>query len=278
MNIFNIVADSLKALKRHPKLLFPALMLSLFAIIVAYVASHLFLSAIPGQVLSNHQLYSRVTLALTRVAPLLALISLLVFLAGVMVKGMYIDLCYNLRKYPKRPSLRHSFKVALSRYKDLLVYEIAVTLAFLLLLLVTLGPIFLLANSTIIQPYLSGTAISSQSYINLSGLLVIMLVALAILYIAVSVLLWLGPPIIVLDAADAKRALSMSINLGKKEPFRIFGTIVASYFVVAIALFLSRILQAIPFLGVILSFIFSIGIAAFIELVAPIYYLSFHKR
>ena len=278
MDIFNIVTDSLKSLKRHPKLLFPALILTLFAIIVAYAASHLFLSAIPGQVLSNHQLYSRIALALTRVAPTLALIFLLVFLAGVLVKGMYVDLCYNQRKYPKRPSLRHSFKVALSRYKDLLVYEIAVALVFLALLLITIGPILLLANSTIIQPYLSGTAISSQSYINLSGLLVIMLVVLAILYIAASILLWLGPPIIVLDATDAKRALEMSINLGKKEPFRVFGTIVIAYLVVAIAIFLSRILQAIPFLGVILSFIISIGIAAFIELVAPMYYLSFHKR
>ena len=101
---------------------------------------------------------------------------------------------------------------------------------------------------------------------------------LAILYIVASLLLWLGPPIIVLDAADARRALSMSVNLGRREPFRIFGTIVIAYFIVAIALFLSRILQAIPFLGVILSFIISIGIAAFIELVAPMYYLSFHKR
>ena len=278
MDIFNIAADSLKALRKHPKLLFPALMLTLFAIVVAYGASLLFLSAIPGQVLSNHQLYSRVTLALTKVAPVLALISLLVFLAGVLVKGMYVDLCYNLRKYPKRPSLRHSFKIALSRYKDLLVYELAVALVFLAILLVILGPMLLLANSTIIQPYLSGTAISSQSYINISGLLVISLVVLAVLYIAASLLLWLGPPIIVLDAADAKRALSMSVNLGRREPFRIFGTIVVAYFIVAIALFLSRILQAIPFLGVILSFIISIGIAAFIELVAPMYYLSFHKR
>ena len=278
MDSFNIAADSLKSLKRHPKLLFPALMLTLFAIMVAYAASSLFLSAIPGQVLSNHQLYSRVTTALTRVAPVLLLISLLVFLAGVLVKGMYVDLCYNLRKYPKRPSLRHSFKIALSRYKDLLVYEIAVDLIFLVILIVTLGPILLLANSTVIQPYLSGIAISSQSYTSLSGLLVISLVVLAILYIVASLLLWLGPPIIVLDAADARRALSMSVNLGRREPFRIFGTIVIAYFIVAIALFLSRILQAIPFLGVILSFIISIGIAAFIELVAPMYYLSFHKR
>lgn len=278
MDIFNIVADSLKALKKHPKLLFPALMLTLFAIVVAYVASWLFLSAIPGQVMSNHQLYSRVTLALTRIAPVMALILLVVFLAGVLAKGMYVDLCYNLRKYPKRPSLRHSFKVALSRYKDLLLYEVAVTITFLVILLITAGPLFILANGTIIQPYLSGTTISSQSYLNFSGLLILSLIVFVVLYIAASLLLWLGPAIVVLDSADAKRALTTSISIGKKEPFRIFGTIVIAYFIVAIALFLSRILQAVPFLGVIFSFIISMGIAAFIELVAPMYYLSFHKR
>ena len=278
MDIFNIVADSLKALKKHPKLLFPALMLTLFAIVVAYLASSLFLSAIPGQVLSNHQLYSRVATALTRVAPVIALILLVVFLAAVLIKGMYVDLCYNLRKYPKRPSLRHSFRVALSRYKDLLVYELAVTAVFLIILLITAGPLFILANSTIIQPYLSGTAINSQSYINFSGLLILSLIVFACLYLVASLLLWLGPPIVVLDTADTRRAIIASITLGKREPFRIFGTIVIAYFVVAIALFLSRILQAIPILGAIVSFIISMAIVAFIELVAPMYYLAFHKK
>ena len=150
MDIFNVVTSSINSLKRNPKLLLPSFILVIFAVVVMAALSGLFLRAIPGQVTSNHQLYSRLVLAVTSIAPVLILFAFIVFLAGVLVKGMYIDLSYNLRKFPKRPSLRHSFRMAMFRYKDLLEFEVIAAIVCLVLVLILLGPLFLLAQGSII--------------------------------------------------------------------------------------------------------------------------------
>ncbi len=278
MDIFNVVTSSINSLKRNPKLLLPSFILVIFAVVVMAALSGLFLRAIPGQVTSNHQLYSRLVLAVTSIAPVLILFAFIVFLAVVLVKGMYIDLSYNLRKFPKRPSLRHSFRMAMFRYKDLLEFEVIVAIVYLVLVLILLGPLFLLAQGSIIIPYLNGLAITSSALFSFLLAALVLIAVFAVLSLAALILLWLGPCVVVLDGKGAKEALMASVSIGKKEPLRIFGILVIAYLISAAAMLVSRWLQAIPVLGVIISFIIGIGVMSFIELIAPMYYLAFHKK
>ena len=278
MDIFNVSVSSLKAIRKNPKFLFPSLLLVLFGIVVLWVLGLLFISSIPGQVAGSHQLYTRITTAITRIVPFIAMVGIIVFLAGVAVKGMYIDLCHNWKRFPKKPSLRKSFKVAISKYKELLVFEVIAVIAEAILALVILGPLVYMAQNSIIYPYLNGIIISGPSFLGFSIVAAILICLYIILAIVASILLWLGSSIVVLDNSDAISALKASITIGKREMPKIFGTLVMAYIIVAIALFISRILQLIPFIGVIISFLISIGIMAFIELLAPMYYLNFHKK
>jgi len=278
MNIFDVVLSSLVAIKKNPKFLFPALVFVLFGVVVLSVLSALFLNSIPGQVIAAHQLYARVVLAITRLIPFIILVGIIVFLAGVVVKGMYIDLCHNWKRFPKKPSLRKSFGVALSRYKDLLIFELISIVAELVVAVVVLGPLLYLTLNSIVYPYLNGVAISGASFSGLSLITTVLIVLYAVLTIAVTILLWLGSTIVVLDHSDAVSALKESIRIGNKEALRILGVLVVAYLLVFIALLISRAFQAIPFVGVIISFIITIGIMTFIELIAPMYYLTFHKN
>ena len=81
-----------------------------------------------------------------------------------------------------------------------------------------------------------------------------------------------------LDHSDAISALKESIRIGKREPLRILGVLVVSCLLVVIALLISRAFQLIPYVGVIISFIITIGIVTFIAIIAPTYYLTYHKK
>lgn len=278
MDIFTVVLSSLKAIRKNPKFLLPAFFFVLFGVVVALILSAIFLNAIPGQVTASHQLYARIALAITKLVPFAVLAGIIIFLAGIGVKGMYIDLCLNWKRFPKRPSLRKSFNVAVSRYKDLFVYE-AIALAIeAAVALVILGPLIYVTQNSIIYPYLNGIVISGQSFIGFSLVALMLIILYAILAITVTILLWLGSSIVILDHSDAISALRESIRIGKAEWLKILATLVLAYIVVAIALLVSRAFQIIPVIGIIISFIISIGIMTFIELVAPMYYIGFHKK
>ena len=278
MNIFDVVLHSLRAIWKNPKFLFPALLFVLFGIVVLGVSSSLFLNSTPSQVIAVQQLYARVVLEITKLIPFVAIVGIIVFLAGIVVKGMYIDLCNDWRKFPKKPSLRKSFKVAMARYKDLLVFEVIALVAELAVAVITIGPLIYLAQNSIIYPYLNNMVISGPSFFGLSIITTVLTVLYVVLAIVVTILLWLGSSIVILDHSDAISALKESIRIGKREALRIFSVLVASYLLVIIALLISRAFQVIPFVGVIISFIITIGIITFIELIAPMYYLTFHKN
>ena len=140
------------------------------------------------------------------------------------------------------------------------------------------GSFFLLAQSSIIIPYLNGSAITSSALFSFLLAALVLMAVFAVLSLAALILLWLGPCVVVLDGKGAKEALMASVSIGKKEPLRIFGILVIAYLISAAAMLVSRWLQAIPILGVIISFIIGIGVMSFIELIAPMYYLAFHKK
>jgi hypothetical protein len=278
MNIFDVVLHSLSAIKKNPKFLVPALVFVLFGIVVLSVLGSIFLNSIPGQVMAAHQLYARVVMAMTRLVPFAVLAGIMVLSAGVLVKGMYIDLCYDLKRFPKRTSLRKSFKAVLPRYKDLLIFEVMALVAELIIALIILGPLVYLAQNSIINPYLNNVVISGSSFFGISVIATALVVLYAVLAVALTILLWLGSSIVMLDHSDAVTALKESVRIGRREMLRIFGFLVVSYLLVAIALLISRAFQIIPYAGVIISFIITIGIMTFLELLAPMYYLTFHKN
>ncbi len=277
MDIATVVVSSLRAIRRHPRFLVPALFYLIFALGISAVLSSLFLSAIPGHVAAQNQLQTRVGTAFAKIAPIAVVIGVILFLVGIAVKGTYISMVQDQKRL-KKLSIRRSFEVAVSRYWSLFAFEVISVVAELVVAAIFLVPLIYLAEGAIIYPYLNKIAISGPSFLGFSAAALVLLLLYFIFAIIVTILLWLGSSIVVIEGSGAAASLKRAVAIGKSDFMRIFGTLAIAYLISAIALLVSRAFQIIPVIGVLVSLIITIGIMAFVEVLAPMYYLDFHKK
>ncbi|MHB1829917.1 MAG: hypothetical protein ACYCO0_00830 [Candidatus Micrarchaeaceae archaeon] len=275
MDIFDVISNSAKAVKDHPKYLVPAFFIMLLGFVLGGILGISLLTSMPSHISTGQSIYTKLLSMGIYMGPLITLLFIIICLSSIFVNGMFIDLCYKWKS--KKVSLAGAFAVAKTRYKELLIYAVVAFAINAALAAILLLPVVFIGYNNVIYPYLNGIQIKSSGFIVFLAALLILGALYIIAEIILSILLWLGPPMVVIDRMAAIPALKASIAAGKKDGVRIFLTMLALGIITAGFVVVTSIIQIIPVLGAVLALILDIAFATFTAIIAPMYYITFFK-
>lgn len=271
MKGIDVVQQSIYAIKNHPKLLLPQLVLlvvaglSAFALIVPLVLQ--LGLAQNSTAMPTPQVAAQ---TIVQLIPNFIILILIALVVGMFVIGIYADAATKLNK--PEISLQDTFSVSASRFIDLMLYSILITV----IEIAVFGLIFSPSISTIIKFLQSGGVVPSQAAITsfVVGLLGSILVSIVLVIIGAP-LLFATIPLIVIERKGPIQALKASISIGRKDFLGILGVFFIFLLFYCVADTISIILRHIPFIGFIFSLAVSVFIGAVGALLAPIYYTNF---
>jgi len=284
MDTFDVIGDSFNAIKQHPKYVIPAILFSivflagavLIVVSLIFGASHSSITSGSWLPLSLHNIKAELPVIFSALLPALIPFIIVIFLLGVLIKGTYIDLAFKSKN--KKASILESMHVAVSRYAPLLAYEIVVAIMDLAIAAIFIVLILHFGYNSVIMPYLNNIAISPSAFIGFVTAAIILGIVYVVVSVAISILFWLGPSIIVLDNKGFRQALAASFNTGKKDAIRIFIVMLLAGVIAGVAIDIASLLRVIPILGAAIEFIVNVVVMAFVQLLAPAYYLRFYKK
>ncbi len=272
MDIFDVSASSAKAILNHPKVLIPALLL--VAVYVVALATIVF-SMISSFAITGLGTIANLENGVSASALIVGVWIVVLLCLDTLVRGAYVHLCYQLGS--RNISLRRAFRVSLKKYFALLGYECVYVAAWLLVFLVFIS--VLLYSWGLI--FGSGASGHAAAHLALAlGVLTIDAIVF-LLWIVVEVLVsgvfWLGPSLIVLGKRDVAGALHDGLHIFVNEWGNIIGTFVIAWVFVVCAAIVGGLVGFVPILGIVAYFAVWIGIVAFYSIVAPMYFINFHR-
>lgn len=264
----DVVANCIEAIRKHPVLLVPQLIIVVVAgiigvLLIAPVLSSLILTnstnPAPGAVLST----------LSNLIPGFIILVVITAIMGLIVEGMYMDMVSKWKN--ESLSLRDAFDTAILRFVDLFLYS--------LIILVIEGAILLLlfssALSSVVGLMSSPTTASPSMIVTaLAGIIGAVLIGV-VLVIVLGPLVFTGTTIVVLEKAGPIKALMSSIEIGRQHFFSIIGVFIIFAIAYSVIYAIILILSIIPYIGGILSIIIAIFLGTFAQILAPMYYVTF---
>lgn len=279
MEGIDVASNIFTSIKNHPKILVPQLV---YLIIIGIAAAALIippLASVATSINSTAQttpsgtaVIGLLASAISQLIPSLIILVIIGALFGVILQAMYTDMASKWKNNDF--SLSDSFGVALSRFVDLFIYTIILTVIELVIVLILFSPTI----AALYKIGASGIAPQTTQLVQiLAGALVSVLLGI-IVAIILAPLLLAAPAIIVIEKKGAIAALKSSIDLGKKDFFGILGVLVIAACVYAVFYVLIILVDIIPYIGVIITLILSIILSSFLYSVAPMYYITFGQQ
>lgn len=276
MDVFNVIENCLAAMKRHPVIIVPSLLLFITGLIIGAGMSLAVFAQVAHHVVPSQGVFPTVVASLPMIIAVLIVAGVVSFIVGIYVKGAYIDLAHGWKS--KNVSLSKSFGVSWSRYRDLFIYELTVVVINLIVAAILIGPLFYSSLGSIVLPYLNNVPITHAAAFSFLLLALVIGVIYVIISVILAILFAMGSPIVVLEKKPAMEALRQSIAIGKKSALQIFGLFVLEALVVIVLTVVAEILGLIPFIGFILAAIMYLVVTTFGELVVPMYYVTLYKK
>ncbi len=272
MDIFDVCASSVKAILNQPKALIPALLLvAVYMVALATIA----LSMINSFAVAGSGIIASLGNGISASALIIGVWIVVLLCLDTLVRGAYVHLCYQFGS--RKISLRRAFGASLKKYFALLGYECVYGAAWLLVFLMFIS--VLLYSWGLIFGSGAGGHAATHLALDLGVLTIDAIVFL--LWIVVEVLVsgvfWLGPSLIVLGKRDVARALHDGLRIFVNEWGNIIGTFVIAWVFVVCAGIVGGLVGFVPILGIVAYFAVLIGIVAFYSIVAPMYFINFHR-
>jgi hypothetical protein len=276
MDIFGVVGNSLGLIKKHPKFLFPALIIYIAMLVVGTIIAALVIAGIAAHAISFPITSSTdlVHAYLPLAAAILITVMVAGLLAGAYVNGTYIALASQSAS--SNASISPALKRASERYFDLLIYSALVLVVRIIIALALLGPVAYIGYHSLLRPYIEGMPISWPSATGFIALAAVFGIIYLIVQLVASIMLSMGGPAVVLDGKGPSQALIRSIAIGKKDFSRLAGFLVIVFIVAVVINAIGGLLGIIPLIGFILSFAADIVAFTFMQLAVPMYYIYFH--
>ncbi len=275
MEGIDVLSNTYAALKKHPIYILPQLIFTiLLVLMILAIALPLSSSLIAQNITNNTSSSVAVTaLATSFVATLpdFLVVGVIMFLAIVLLNGMYIDLVSKWKN--ASASLSESVNVTLSRFVDLFLYYILIFVIEAAILFIVFAPS--------IGPFLNAIAsplsAASTAWIGASLGLLGSAAVCVVIGVILAPLFFTAPVIIMLENKGPITALKESIAIGRKDFLGILGVLVVfvvAYLIIAGA---ANAIAVIPVVGPLLNIVVSIFLPILTFVTAPMYYVTFVK-
>ena len=274
MDILNVIALSMKAIKKHPRFLLPAIMVTILGTIVGLilVAFILISPTLSHRATSLDASLSTLPLVMQAIIPALAIFIVIFFFIGAFVQGTYVMLCSKWRS--KEVSIKWAFSATSSRYVDLLLFGILISAIY-----VSLIAIFLLPAAYIGFSAVSGSANPSPSALLVTIFLILLLILLfAIAAVIVSVFFFVSIPLILLKRRGPLQSLKESYAICRKDFVNILVLLIANAILMGAIEVVGSMFQVIPIIGTIIYIIISIFVSSYSQMVPTMYYTEIYKK